>query len=95
MSKIFICVAIPDEQAIKKIALLRWPLPLKPVMSVAPRKISLAISGAIPGSSGQRLKFIVCEDKPGIPRPALDSWEPNICRKTAGMWRLLPLSRSN
>ncbi|ERC45781.1 putative exonuclease VIII, partial [Escherichia coli B93] len=52
MSKIFICAAIPDEQAIKEDSAVAVATAIEAGDERRARdKISLAISGAIPGSS--------------------------------------------
>ncbi|EOR9230576.1 PD-(D/E)XK nuclease-like domain-containing protein [Escherichia coli] len=76
MSKVFICAAIPDEQAIKQEG-------AKPVATAieagderrARAKFHWQFLEHYPAAQDCAYKFLVCEDKPGIPRPALDSWD--------------------
>ncbi len=56
MSKVFICAAIPDEQAIKEESAVAVATAIEAGDERRARaKISLAIPGTIPGSSGLRL----------------------------------------
>ncbi|MBS1204576.1 MAG: exonuclease [Proteobacteria bacterium] len=76
MNKVFICAAIPDEQAIKEEG-------AKPVATAieagderrARANFAWQFLEQYPASQDCAYKFIVCEDKPGIPHPALDSWD--------------------
>ncbi|HDD9810029.1 TPA: 3'-5' exoribonuclease [Escherichia coli] len=76
MSKVFICAAIPDEQAIKQEG-------AKPVATAieagderrARAKFSWLFLEQYPEAQDCAYKFLVCEDKPGMARPALDSWD--------------------
>ncbi|SJA26353.1 exonuclease [Shigella sonnei] len=76
MSKVFICAAIPDEKATKEEG-------AKPVATAieagderrARAKFHWQFLEHYPAAQDCAYKFIVCEDKPGIPRPALDSWD--------------------
>ncbi len=96
MSKIFICAAIPDEQAIKEDSAVAVATAIEAGDERRARaKFHWQFLEQFPAAQDCAYKFIVCEDKPGIPRPALDSGIPNICRKTAGMRSQLPLYRSN
>lgn len=95
MSKVFICAAIPDEQAIKEEGAVAVATAIEAGDERRARaKFHWQFLEHYPAAQDCAYKFLVCEDKPGIPRPALDSWMLNICRKTAGMRRLLPLFRS-
>ncbi|WP_105281955.1 exonuclease [Escherichia sp. MOD1-EC6162] len=75
MSKVFICAAIPDEQATAEGA--------KPVATAieagderrARAKFSWLFLEQYPETQDCAYKFLVCEDKPGMARPALDSWD--------------------
>ncbi|EEW7497100.1 exonuclease [Escherichia albertii] len=75
MSKVFICAAIPDEQATAEGA--------KPVATAieagderrARAKFSWLFLEQYPEAQDCAYKFLVCEDKPGMARPALDSWD--------------------
>lgn len=94
MSKVFICAAIPDEQAIKEEGAVAVATAIEAGDERRARaKFHWQFLEHYPAAQDCAYKFLVCEDKPGIPRPALDSWMLNICRKTAGMRSLLPLSR--
>lgn len=76
MSKAFICAAIPDEKATKEEG-------AKPVATAieagderrARAKFHWQFLEHYPAAQDCAYKFIVCEDKPGIPRPAIDSWD--------------------
>ncbi|HEB1526393.1 TPA: 3'-5' exoribonuclease, partial [Escherichia albertii] len=75
MSKVFICAAIPDEQATAEGA--------KPVATAieagderrARAKFSWLFLEQYPDAQDCAYKFLVCEDKPGMARPALNSWD--------------------
>lgn len=75
MSKVFICAAIPDEQATAEGA--------RPVATAieagderrARAKFSWLFLEQYPEAQDCAYKFLVCEDKPGMARPALDSWD--------------------
>ncbi|MCZ8675709.1 3'-5' exoribonuclease [Escherichia albertii] len=75
MSKVFICAAIPDEQATAEGA--------KPVATAieagderrARAKFSWLFLEQYPEAQDCAYKFLVCKDKPGMARPALDSWD--------------------
>lgn len=75
MSKVFICAAIPDEQATAEGA--------KPVATAieagderrARAKFSWLFLEQYPEAQDCAYKFLVCEDKPGMARPALNSWD--------------------
>ncbi|MHA0730814.1 3'-5' exoribonuclease domain-containing protein, partial [Escherichia coli] len=75
MSKVFICAAIPDEQATAEGA--------KPVATAieagderrARAKFSWLFLEQYPDAQDCAYKFLICEDKPGMARPALNSWD--------------------
>ncbi|HBA7718784.1 TPA: exonuclease VIII, partial [Escherichia coli] len=76
MSKIFICVAIPDEQAIKEDSAVAVATAIEAGDERRARaKFHWQFLEQFPAAQDSAYKFIVCEDKPGIPRPALDSWD--------------------
>ncbi len=75
MSKVFICAAIPDEQAIKEEGAVAVAHCLEAGDERAERKFHWQFLEHYPAAQDCAYKFIVCEDKPGIPRPALDSWD--------------------
>lgn len=96
MSKVFICAAIPDEQAIKEEGAVAVATAIEAGDERRARaKFTWQFLEQYPAAQDCAYKFLVCEDKPGMPRPAIDSGIPNICWKTAGMRKALPLSRSN
>ena len=55
MSKVFICAAIPDEQAIKEEGAVAVATAIEAGDERRARAISLAIPGALSGCSGLRL----------------------------------------
>ncbi|WP_113589350.1 exonuclease, partial [Escherichia coli] len=76
MSKIFICAAIPDEQAIKEDSAVAVATAIEAGDERRARaKFHWQFLEQFPAAQDCAYKFIVCEDKPGIPRPALDSWD--------------------
>ncbi|EHH8303822.1 exonuclease [Escherichia coli] len=76
MSKIFICAAIPDEQAIKNEGAVAVATAIEAGDERRARaKFHWQFLEHYPAAQDCAYKFIVCEDKPGIPRPALDSWD--------------------
>ncbi|HEA9148119.1 TPA: 3'-5' exoribonuclease, partial [Escherichia coli] len=76
MSKIFICAAIPDEQAIKEDSAVAVATAIETGDERRARaKFHWQFLEQFPAAQDCAYKFIVCEDKPGIPRPALDSWD--------------------
>ena len=76
MSKIFICAAIPDEQAIKEDSAVAVATTIEAGDERRARaKFHWQFLEQFPAAQDCAYKFIVCEDKPGIPRPALDSWD--------------------
>lgn len=94
MSKVFICAAIPDEQAIKEDSAVAVATAIEAGDERRARaKFHWQFLEQFPAAQDCAYKFIVCEDKPGIPALPSIPGMLNICRKTAGMRRLLPLSR--
>uniref|UniRef100_UPI001CC39331 exonuclease n=1 Tax=Escherichia coli TaxID=562 RepID=UPI001CC39331 len=76
MSKVFICAAIPDEQAIKEEGAVAVATAIEAGDERRARaKFHWQFLEHYPAAQDCAYKFIVCEDKPGIPRPALDSWD--------------------
>ncbi|EEW8281320.1 exonuclease [Escherichia coli] len=76
MSKIFICAAIPDEQAIKNEGAAAVATAIKAGDERRARaKFHWQFLEHYPAAQDCAYKFLVCEDKPGTHRPALDSWD--------------------
>ncbi|HAO9140106.1 TPA: exonuclease [Escherichia coli] len=76
MSKVFICAAIPDEQAIKEEGAVAVATAIEAGDERRARaKFGWLFLEQYPAAQDCAYKIIVCEDKPGIPRPALDSWD--------------------
>ncbi|HFP3814556.1 TPA: 3'-5' exoribonuclease [Escherichia coli] len=76
MSKVFICAAIPDEQAIKEEGAVAVATAIEAGDERRARaKFHWQFLEQFPAAQDCAYKFIACEDKPGIPRPALDSWD--------------------
>ncbi|EFU2032446.1 exonuclease VIII [Escherichia coli] len=76
MSKVFICAAIPDEQAIKEEGAVAVATAIEAGDERRARaKFHWQFLEHYPAAQDCAYKFLVCEDKPGIPRPALDSWD--------------------
>ncbi|EEY8918706.1 exonuclease [Escherichia coli] len=76
MSKVFICAAIPDEQAIEEDSAVAVATAIEAGDERRARaKFHWQFLEQFPAAQDCAYKFIVCEDKPGIPRPALDSWD--------------------
>ncbi|ENG2699949.1 exonuclease, partial [Escherichia coli] len=76
MSKVFICAAIPDEQAIKEEGAVAVATAIEAGDECRARaKFHWQFLEHYPAAQDCAYKFIVCEDKLGIPRPALDSWD--------------------
>ncbi len=74
MSKVFICAAIPDEQAIKEEGAIAVATAIEAGDERRARaKFTWQFLEQYPAAQDCAYKFLVCEDKPGIPRPALDS----------------------
>ncbi|MDS1736621.1 3'-5' exoribonuclease domain-containing protein [Escherichia coli] len=76
MSKIFICAAIPDEQAIKNEGAVAVATAIEAGDERRARaKFHWQFLEHYPAAQDCAYKFLVCKDKPGTPRPALDSWD--------------------
>ncbi|HAY0258708.1 TPA: exonuclease [Escherichia coli] len=76
MSKVFICAAIPDEQAIKDEGAVAVATAIEAGDERRARaKFTWQFLEQYPAAQDCAYKFLVCEDKPGIPRPAIDSWD--------------------
>ncbi|WP_440233298.1 3'-5' exoribonuclease domain-containing protein [Escherichia coli] len=76
MSKVFICAAIPDEQAIKEEGAVAVATAIEAGDERRARaKFTWQFLEQYPAAQDCAYKFLVCEDKPGIPRPAIDSWD--------------------
>ncbi|MGT9493876.1 3'-5' exoribonuclease domain-containing protein, partial [Escherichia coli] len=72
----FICAAIPDEQAIKEEGAVAVATAIEAGDERRARaKFHWQFLEHYPAAQDCAYKFLVCEDKPGIPRPALDSWD--------------------
>ncbi|AUM07598.1 exonuclease [Escherichia coli] len=83
MSKIFICAAIPDEQAIKDEGAVAVATAIEAGDERRARaKFHWQFLEQFPAAQDCAYKFIVCEDKPGIPHPALDSWDTEYMQET-------------
>ncbi|HAW2962997.1 TPA: exonuclease [Escherichia coli] len=76
MSKVFICAAIPDEQATKEEGAVAVATAIEAGDERRARaKFTWQFLEQYPAAQDCAYKFLVCEDKPGIPRPAIDSWD--------------------
>ncbi|EON6082594.1 3'-5' exoribonuclease, partial [Escherichia coli] len=76
MSKVFICAAIPDEQAIKEEGAVAVATAIEAGDERRARaKFTWQFLEQHPAAQDCAYKFLVCEDKPGMPRPAIDSWD--------------------
>ncbi|WP_218072954.1 exonuclease [Escherichia coli] len=76
MSKVFICAAIPDEKAIKEEGAVAVATAIEAGDERRARaKFAWQFLEQYPAAQDCAYKFLVCEDKPGMPRPALDSWD--------------------
>ncbi|MEO2229414.1 3'-5' exoribonuclease [Escherichia coli] len=76
MSKVFICAAIPDEQAIKEEGAVAVATAIEAGDERrASAKFTWQFLEHYPDAQDCAYKFLVCEDKPGMPRPAIDSWD--------------------
>ena len=76
MSKVFICAAIPDELATREEGAVAVATAIEAGDERRARaKFQWQFLEHYPAAQDCAYKFIVCEDKPGIPRPALDSWD--------------------
>ncbi|EIH7633835.1 exonuclease, partial [Escherichia coli] len=76
MSKVFICAAIPDELATREEGAVAVATAIEAGDERRARaKFHWQFLEHYPAAQDCAYKFIICEDKPGIPRPALDSWD--------------------
>ncbi|WP_024249217.1 exonuclease [Shigella sonnei] len=76
MSNVFICAAIPDEQAIKEEGAVAVATAIEAGDERRARaKFTWQFLEQYPAAQDCAYKFLVCEDKPGMPRPAIDSWD--------------------
>ncbi|EMW1808817.1 3'-5' exoribonuclease [Escherichia coli] len=76
MSKVFICAAIPDEQAIKEEGAVAVATAIEAGDERRTRaKFAWQFLEQYPAAQDCAYKFLVCEDQPGMARPALDSWD--------------------
>ncbi|MXF06731.1 exonuclease [Escherichia coli] len=76
MNKVFICAAIPDEQAIQEEGAIAVATAIEAGDERRARaKFHWQFLEQYPAAQDCAYKFVTCEDKPGIPRPALDSWD--------------------
>ncbi|WP_208483580.1 exonuclease [Escherichia coli] len=76
MSKVFICAAIPDELATREEGAVAVATAIEAGDERRARaKFHWQFLEHYPAAQDCAYKFIVCEDKPGIPRPALNSWD--------------------
>ncbi|KXQ08130.1 exonuclease [Escherichia coli] len=76
MSKVFICAAIPDEQAIKEEGAVAVATAIEAGDERRARaKFTWQFQEQYPAAQDCAYKFLVCEDKPGMPRPAINSWD--------------------
>ncbi|EFD2601104.1 exonuclease [Escherichia coli] len=76
MSKVFICAAIPDEHAIKEEGAVAVATAIEAGDERRARaKFTWQFLEQYPAAQDCAYKFLVCEDKPGMPRPAIDSWD--------------------
>ena len=76
MSKVFICAAIPDELATREEGAVAVATAIEAGDARRARaKFHWQFLEHYPAAQDCAYKFLVCEDKPGIPRPALDSWD--------------------
>ena len=76
MNKVFICAAIPDEQAIKEDGAVAVASAIEAGDERRARaKFTWQFLEQYPAAQDCAYKFLVCEDKPGMPRPAIDSWD--------------------
>ncbi|MBZ8635454.1 3'-5' exoribonuclease, partial [Escherichia coli] len=72
----FICAAIPDEQAIKNEGAVAVATAIEAGDERRARaKFHWQFLEHYPAAQDCAYKFLVCEDKPGTHRPALDSWD--------------------
>ncbi|EEY1530581.1 exonuclease, partial [Escherichia coli] len=70
------CAAIPDEQAIKEEGAVAVATAIEAGDERRARaKFTWQFLEQYPAAQDCAYKFLVCEDKPGMPRPAIDSWD--------------------
>jgi len=82
MSKVFICAAIPDEQAIKEEGAVAVATAIEAGDERRARaKFHWQFLEQYPAAQDCAYKFLVCEDKPGMARPALDSWDTDYMQE--------------
>ncbi|HAV8809249.1 3'-5' exoribonuclease [Escherichia coli] len=82
MSKVFICAAIPDEQAIKEEGAVAVATAIEAGDERRARaKFTWQFLEQYPAAQDCAYKFLVCEDKPGMARPALDSWDTDYMQE--------------
>ncbi|TNP95441.1 exonuclease [Escherichia coli] len=76
MSKVFICAAIPDELATREEGAVAVATAIEAGDERRARaKFHWQFLEHYPAAQDCAYKFIVCEDKPGMPRPAINSWD--------------------
>ncbi|HAV7522844.1 TPA: exonuclease, partial [Escherichia coli] len=76
MSKVFICAAVPDEQAIKEEGAVAVATAIEAGDERRARaKFTWQFLEQYPAAQDCAYKFLVCEDKPGMSRPAIDAWD--------------------
>ncbi|HAL0805591.1 TPA: exonuclease [Escherichia coli] len=76
MSKVFICAAIPDELATREEGAVAVATAIEAGDERRARaKFHWQFLEQYPAAQDCAYKFLVCEDKPGMPRPAIDSWD--------------------
>ncbi|HAU8192507.1 TPA: exonuclease [Escherichia coli] len=76
MSKVFICAAIPDELATREEGAVAVATAIEAGDERRARaKFHWQFLEHYPAAQDCAYKFIICEDKPGMPRPAIDSWD--------------------
>lgn len=82
MSKVFICAAIPDEQAIKEEGAVAVATAIEAGDERRARaKFTWQFLEQYPAAQDCAYKFLVCEDKPGMARPALNSWDTDYMQE--------------
>ena len=87
MSKVFICAAIPDELATREEGAVAVATAIEAGDERRARaKFHWQFLEHYPAAQDCAYKFLVCEDKPGIPRPALDF--------TGNSWNIIRLLRT-
>ncbi|EFE7805403.1 TPA: 3'-5' exoribonuclease [Escherichia coli] len=76
MSKVFICAAIPDELATREEGAVAVATAIEAGDERRARaKFTWQFLEQYPAAQDCAYKFLVCEDKPGMPRPAINSWD--------------------